>query len=79
MKITEMKSHVVEEVTKIKCDVCGKEYEIDDAFEIQEFVHIEQTGGYGSVFGDGTQIHLDMCQHCMKEKLGEYLVKRKVW
>lgn len=56
------------------CDVCKKEfsYEKDD-MEIQEFVYIKFRGGYSSVFGDGTRIQLDICQHCIKEKLGEFI------
>lgn len=30
-------------------------------------------GGYGSVFGDGDTLVLDMCQHCLKQKLGEFV------
>ncbi len=68
-----------EVIASMTCDVCGKTYlydkdgNSDDVFEIQEFVHINFTGGYGSTFGDGDEIALDMCQHCLKEKLGAYL------
>lgn len=61
----------------IVCDVCGKEYDIEkDWLETQEFTHIFFTGGYGSIFGDGDQYSCDICQHCLKEKLGDYLVRR---
>jgi hypothetical protein len=66
----------------ITCDVCGKKYferkedgnaNHDDAIEIQEFHCIDFVGGYGSVFGDGNRIKCDICQHCLKKLLGEYL------
>jgi len=65
---------VVKEVTEsITCDICKKTYDMDDIFEIQEFVHIRLSCGYGSVFGDGDLVELDMCQHCLNEHLGEYI------
>lgn len=62
--------------TSITCDVCGKEYSIDDGvdvFEAQEFLRIDFTGGYDSVFGDGTKVQAEICQHCLKKRLGKYL------
>ena len=62
-------------VTSITCDVCKKtylrEYE-PDIMEWQEMTLIKFTGGYGSVFGDGDTFELDICQHCLKAKLGQY-------
>jgi len=60
---------------KIKCDICGKEYSLltDDNLEAQEFVYIEFEAGYGTIFEDGENYELHMCQHCLKEKLGKYL------
>jgi len=60
-------------LVKITCDICKKEMPLDDFMEIQEMVCIEFVGGYGSVFGDGDRVILDMCQQCFKEKLGEYV------
>lgn len=61
-------------VSSITCDICQRRFSFeDDVFEVQEFTHIRKTGGYGSVFGDGDSIELDMCQHCLKEKLGGYI------
>ena len=64
----------------ISCDVCGTTYEYptpegstEAVFEIQEFTRLNFTGGYGSVFGDGDNVRLDICQGCLKEKLGKYL------
>lgn len=66
-----------EKIVSITCDVCGKTYidrmENSDILEIQEFIHIKEYCGYGSIFGDGDIIELDICQHCLKEKLGQYI------
>ena len=66
---------VEREVPKsITCDICKKKFYYDkDWEEIQEFLHIRERGGYGSVFGDTLSIDADICQHCFKEKFGEYL------
>jgi hypothetical protein len=40
--------------------------------EWQESLQLRFTGGYGSVFGDGTKVAVDLCQHCVKELLGAY-------
>jgi len=45
---------------------------MDDEFEAQEAFFLKQTGGYSSVFGDGSEIYIDICQDCFKEKLGKY-------
>lgn len=61
------------------CDICGLRAEYNDedfdqgTIEFQEFVSIRFTGGYGSVFGDLDEIELDICQHCLKDKLGKYI------
>jgi hypothetical protein len=61
---------VTKEVLKsIVCDKCHKEYSEDDIFELQEFLSINFTGGYGSVFGDMTHVECDICQHCLLEMI----------
>ncbi len=70
---------VQEEREKIKskeCDKCHKSFHAGntkDICEMQEFLHFRNTGGYGSIFGDEAKIELDLCQHCVKEVLGQYL------
>ena len=63
--------------TGITCDVCGTFYDLKskdtDPMQVQEFQHIRFTGGYESVFGDDMRFRLDICQHCFKAKLGEYV------
>jgi hypothetical protein len=57
------------------CNRCHHQatYE-DDQIEAQEFLHWEGACGYGSVFGDGNEISLTLCQHCLKDVLGQYIV-----
>jgi hypothetical protein len=57
----------------IVCDICHKTFDYEnDIFEVQEFHHIRFTGGYGSVFGDESEVECDICQHCLKKLVGEY-------
>lgn len=69
------KTEIVKETEKIICDVCKKEflYNNENIMEIQEFHHINFRGGFESVFGDDVEVRLDICQHCLKEKLGQYM------
>jgi hypothetical protein len=60
---------VVQTPVALICDCCGREATIGHDYEAQEFVSIDFVGGYGSVFGDGTRVNLDICQYCLKEKL----------
>lgn len=63
----------------IVCDKCGVKYEIhganDSEMEAQEFLSINFTGGYASIFGDMDKFECDLCQYCMKELLGQYIRK----
>lgn len=57
----------------MKCDVCGKEYDVeDDVMETQEFHHIDFIGGYASVFGDENHIQCDICQRCLLKMIKGY-------
>jgi uncharacterized protein YlaI len=61
---------------EVQCDVCKKNYVVDnheDTLEIQEFMSICTIGGYSSIFGDGSAIKLEMCQHCTKQLLGKWI------
>lgn len=63
----------VKELVSVNCDRCRKSFSADDTFEIQEFHHIEFTGGYGSVFGDGATVRCDICQHCLLVMIQKYM------
>lgn len=57
---------------QIRCDRCGRLSEVDEV-EFHEFACIELLAGYGSIFGDGNTVQIDLCQHCLKETLGPWL------
>ena len=78
-----MREYKTETVTKTKqiishitCDICGNRYSYDDKqrdiFEIQEFHFVHFRGGYGSVFGDDSDIECDICQCCLFKLIGKY-------
>ena len=67
-------------VTKLTCDVCKRVADKDDdIWEFQEFSEISFTAGYGSVLGDMNNVAIDLCQHCLKEKLGPWLRITNYW
>jgi len=57
---------------EIRCDRCGRVALLGDA-EFEEMVCIDSRAGYGSVFGDGNDLLVDLCQHCFKDVLGPWL------
>lgn len=59
------------QLTEWTCSVCGRDL-LEDDMEKQEVFSFSQVCGYTSVFGDGNEIYIDICQHCMKERLGEF-------
>jgi len=56
-------------IEKVKCDKCGFETDGDD---MEEFLFIDFTGGYNSVFGDMNKVECDICQNCLKALVGSY-------
>lgn len=71
--ITEKRVTRIAYKESITCDICKKTYRYDDDMnDIQEFFHINQCGGYGSIFGDGVYIKMDICQHCMKNIIEKF-------
>ena len=76
MRTYEVVRGVKTELHSVSCDRCGRAawpFDADDIVELQEFLYVCFTGGYGSVFGDGARMEVDLCQHCVKELLGPYL------
>lgn len=71
-RITRVEKQDVSVEIEISCDVCKRTDPVDD-LEAGEYLSIAFTGGYGSVFGDGSQVHADVCQRCLKERLGSAL------
>ncbi len=67
-------------VLSYQCDKCKDWYDAEEDWEdAQEFHHIRFTGGYGSVFGDGTQVDCDICQSCLKEMIKDFMRTEDVW
>lgn len=62
-------------ITSVVCDSCGESFGCggEDCLERQEMLHWSNDCGYGSVFGDGTKISIDLCQSCVKARLGDCL------
>lgn len=54
------------------CDRCSRSITPDDCSEWEEKQLIRFTGGYGSVFGDGTQVECDLCQSCVEALIGAF-------
>jgi hypothetical protein len=59
------------ELVSITCDICGETD--DNVMESQEYTHIHFVGGYNSVFGDGDEYEIDICQNCLKTLIGNKL------
>ena len=58
-------------ITSIQCDCCKKDYE--DNMDWQEFVRINDVGGYNSAIGDCVHYECDLCSECVNRLLGKYL------
>lgn len=54
-----------------KCSICNLNF-LADEMEAQEVFSFAQIGGFTSVFGDGAEVYIDLCQHCFKKRLGKY-------
>jgi hypothetical protein len=73
MKKTETRQVSSEVITHLVCDACGLEAPMEGGFEAQEFLRYSAIGGFDSIFGDGHHINLDICQRCIKERLGDVI------
>jgi len=69
MRRYEPRMEAVEYLEEWICDKCGKSIG-DDDMVLQESLSIKFTGGYSSVFGDGNNIEVDVCQNCLKDMIG---------
>lgn len=56
------------------CSRCQRD--LSDVEEHQESMVIQFRAGYGSVFGDGNVVNGTLCQYCVQEVLGPYLLIR---
>jgi hypothetical protein len=70
----EYQDKTVQEVAACPCDRCQRRMTPDDTpWEWAEKLSIVFTAGYGSIFGDGCKVEIDLCQQCVKETLGAWL------
>ena len=67
---TEMVEHRV--FDKFICNRCKQK--VVGGMELQETHSIRFTGGYSSVFGDGSNVSCDLCQQCLKNLIGDFCV-----
>jgi len=82
-----MKKYVKETVTKeqtifkyLECDLCKKQSKCRDwengAFEVNETEIRYKTGSSYPEGGSGTEIEIDLCPNCFKDKLIPWLEKQ---
>ena len=61
-------------VVAIICDKCGiRLHREENIWEYQETLRIAFSGGYASLFGDGSKFECDLCQECVRGVLGSFL------
>ena len=73
MKNLELVKVEVQRIKSITCDCCKTTYPCNDAEELSEFLYIDFICGYSSIFGDTNRVQADLCQTCVKMKLGDIL------
>lgn len=68
----EYRHQTVQKLAACTCDRCKRRLTPDDG-EWQERLSFDHACGFDSVFGDGNTISLDLCQHCVRDVLGQWL------
>jgi len=72
--VLEYRKTITQAVSACTCDRCGRRMSPDSAdLEWQERLSVAYRGGFGSIFGDGCEISIDLCQHCVRDTLGAWL------
>ncbi|MBB5503171.1 MbcA/ParS/Xre antitoxin family protein [Paraburkholderia sp. MM5384-R2] len=70
----EYRDRMVQEIAACTCDRCSQRMSPDDdQGEWYEKVSLDWRGGFGSVFGDGAHLSIDLCQQCLRDTLGSWL------
>lgn len=69
----EFRPVTAQELAACTCDRCQRRITSDETGEWQERLSFDHSCGFDSVFGDGNSVSLDLCQHCVREVLGEWL------
>lgn len=72
MEKTKKRKLPINVVISITCDICKDSFKnevssIDDICKFQETIRIRKECGYGSIFGDGNYIAIDICEPCFKK------------
>ncbi len=62
----------VKEISTLTCDSCGEQATLGD-YTFHEFISISHTCGLGSIYGDGKQLSIDLCQQCFFGMCGDIL------
>lgn len=65
-------------VDQIRCDRCGKEVHSNES-GFEQMTSIGFDAGYGSIFGDGNRVEVDLCEPCLRATLGTWLRVRSPW
>lgn len=75
----EYENRTVRELQACTCDRCGRRMRPHDppgspaGSEWNGKLSLDWDCGYGSAFGDGAHVSLDLCQHCARDVLGAWL------
>ena len=64
---------VREIITGFNCNKCDRTYGKDDIVEMQEALIWQMSAGYGSLWGDGNNVQVVLCQKCAVEVVGPYV------
>lgn len=59
-------------ISSLVCDRCGTEVDAEEP-GAGDFLSVDRVAGYGSVFGDGAKVELDLCDACIQEVLGQWI------
>jgi hypothetical protein len=57
----------------VTCDSCKKKILIDRNFEHLEIFYIKHACGFNSIFEDEFEIDIQLCQQCVKKRLGDII------
>jgi len=77
--VIEYEERPKKELTVVKkiCDSCSLETTKENKIEWNNFHHLRFVTSKGSIFGAGVDVKIDLCQHCMYERIKTVWEKRK--
>ena len=68
-----------EVASTMECDGCHKVYDFrnkEHLAEINEFICLHRKTGPGSIVGEGLEVHMDLCQHCVEGQLSRFITMK---